>query len=86
MFYNSYKFRQIEPSTSFINQSRKEKTTKLSESDVLEGVQERLIHRATKEGYSIDDTVAIDATHFEARDWAPSKQEKPKKETTETWA
>src|SRR5690625_2167717 len=54
--------------------------TKLSESNVLETAQERLIHQATKEGFIIDDTVAIDATHFEARDWAPSKEKKPKRE------
>src|SRR5690625_2809178 len=48
--------------------------TKLSESNVLETVQERLIHQATKEGFIIDDTVAIDATHFEARDKAPTKK------------
>jgi len=34
----------------------------------LKEVQERLIHQAIKEGFMIDDTVAIDATHFEARD------------------
>src|SRR5699024_12277249 len=33
---------------------------------------------AIAEGFIIDDTVAIDATHFEARDQAPSKQEKSK--------
>jgi len=31
---------------------------------------------AIAEGFIIDDTVAIDRTHFEARDQAPSKQEK----------
>jgi len=30
--------------------------------------------------YIINDTVAIDATYFEARDQAPPKQEKPKPE------
>jgi len=53
--------------------------TKLSESNVLEEVHERLIHQATKEGFIMDDTVAIDATHFEARDRAPSKEKKPKR-------
>src|SRR5690625_4253830 len=51
--------------------------TKLSESNILEKVQEKLIIQAISEGFIIDDTVAIDATHFEARDQAPSKQEKP---------
>src|SRR5690625_2836798 len=50
--------------------------TKLSESNILEDVQETLILQAIEEGFIIDDTVAIDATHFEARDQAPSKQEK----------
>ena len=52
--------------------------TKLTESNILEKVQEQLIVQAIAEGFIIDDTVAIDATHFEARDQAPSKQEKPK--------
>src|SRR5699024_3642583 len=43
---------------------------KLEASDVLE--------QALKEGFITDDTVAIDATHFEARDQAPPKQEKEK--------
>src|SRR5699024_8296632 len=49
--------------------------TKLTESNILEKVQEQLIVQAIAEGFIIDDTVAIDATHFEARDQAPSKQE-----------
>src|SRR5690625_783200 len=49
--------------------------TKLSESNILEKVQEKLIIQAISEGFIIDDTVAIDATHFEARDQAPSKEE-----------
>ena len=54
--------------------------TKLSESNILEDVQEKLIIQAIEEGFIIDETVAIDATHFEARDQAPSKEEKPKPE------
>ena len=50
--------------------------TKLSESNILEKVQEKLIIQAIAEGFIIDDTVAIDATHFEARDQSPPKQEK----------
>jgi len=42
--------------------------TKLSGSNILEKVQEKLLAQAIKEGYIIDDTVAIDVTHFEARD------------------
>jgi len=50
------------------------------ESNVLERAQERVILQAIEEGFIMDDTIAIDATHFEARDQAPSKteQEKPK--------
>ncbi len=33
--------------------------------------------RAIHEGFITDDTVAINATHFEARDQAPPKEEKP---------
>ena len=51
---------------------------KLNESNVLEEVQERLIHQATKEGFIMDDTVAIDATHFEALDRAPSEEKNQK--------
>src|SRR5699024_5291810 len=52
--------------------------TKLTESNILEKVQEQLIVQAIAEGFIIDDTVAIDATHFEARDQAPPKEEKSK--------
>src|SRR5699024_11889943 len=49
------------------------------ETNVLERAQERVILQAIEEGFIMDDTIAIDATHFEARDQAPSKteQEKP---------
>src|SRR5699024_6186120 len=51
---------------------------KLEASNVLEQAQEQVIEQALKEGFITDDTVAIDATHFEARDQAPPKQEKEK--------
>lgn len=52
--------------------------TQISESNVLECVQETLLLQAISEGFVSDDTVAIDATHIEARDQAPkSKEEKP---------
>ena len=54
--------------------------TILSESNVLEKVKETLLHQAISEGFITDDTVAIDATHFEAKDQAPPKEEKPKTE------
>lgn len=54
--------------------------TKLSETEVLEKVQESIILDAISEEFITDDTVAIDATHFEARDKAPAKKKKPKAE------
>lgn len=53
--------------------------TKIGESNVLEHAQETLLHQAISEGFIADDTVAIDATHIEARDQAPAKEEKPEK-------
>ena len=54
--------------------------TKISESNVLEDAQETLLLQAITEGFINDDTVAIDATHIEARDQAPPKEEKPEPE------
>lgn len=54
--------------------------TLISESNVMEEVQETLLLQAITEGFISDDTVAIDATHFEARDQAPPKEEKTKEE------
>ncbi|BAB03994.1 IS1182-like element IS656 family transposase [Halalkalibacterium halodurans] len=54
--------------------------TKLENSNILAEVQEKVILQAIAEGFITDDTVAIDATHFEARDQAPPKEEKPKEE------
>lgn len=53
-------------------------TTIICESNVLEEVQETLLHQAITEGFITDDTVAVDATHFEAKDQAPPKEEKTK--------
>ncbi len=58
--------------------------TKLNESDVLERSLEKVVLQAIAEGFIDDDTVAIDATHFEARDQAPPKEEKPKAEPKKT--
>jgi transposase len=52
--------------------------TLVSESNALEQVQEQLLIQAMTEGFICDDVIAIDATHIEARDRAPAKQEKPK--------
>nr|WP_283163476.1 IS1182 family transposase [Sporolactobacillus mangiferae] len=54
--------------------------TKLEESKILEVVQEQVIIQAITEGFIKDDTIAIDATHFEARDQAPPKVENLDKE------
>ncbi|MFD1849672.1 IS1182 family transposase [Oceanobacillus bengalensis] len=54
--------------------------TKLKECNIFEKEQEKVVLQAIAEGFIMDDTVAIDATHFEARDQAPSKVEKPKPE------
>jgi len=43
---------------------------------VLEKVQETVVRQAIDEGFIIDETVAIDATHFEARDQAPTKKKR----------
>jgi transposase len=49
-------------------------------SNVLEGAQETLLRQAITEGFIMDDTAAIDATHFDAKDQAPQKEEKPQTE------
>jgi hypothetical protein len=36
-----------------------------------------VVLQAISEGFIKDDSIAIDATHFEARDQAPSKEDKP---------
>ncbi len=48
------------------------------ETNVLELAQERVILQAIEEGFIMDDTIAIDATHFEARNQAPANTEKEK--------
>lgn len=56
--------------------------SKLSDSNILEEVQEQIIKQAILEGFIIDDTIAIDSTHFEAKDKAPKSEKKenlPKK-------
>ncbi|GBF11204.1 IS5/IS1182 family transposase [Tepidibacillus sp. HK-1] len=54
--------------------------TIISKSNVLERVQETLLLQAITEEFINDDTIAIDASHFEARDQAPPKDEKPETE------
>lgn len=48
---------------------------KLSDSHAMEEMQAQLLHQALSEGFLTDDTIAIDATHIEARDQAPAKKE-----------
>lgn len=55
--------------------------TILSESNVLEQVKETILYQAITEGFVSDDTAALDATHFKAKDQAPPKEEKPKTES-----
>lgn len=52
---------------------------KISGSDALEQMQDQVVKQALAEGFISDDTVAIDATHIEARDQAPAKQEQSEK-------
>lgn len=49
---------------------------KISDSTILQDVKEEILIQAISEGFLDDDTVAIDATHIEARDQAPTKVEK----------
>lgn len=58
---------------------------KLEGSAVLEKEKMNVLLQAIDEGFINDDTVAIDATHFEARDQAPPKEEKPKPEPKKRW-
>ncbi|PLR88958.1 transposase [Bacillus sp. T33-2] len=53
---------------------------KLSESDVTEKIKESILLQAIEEGFVDDENIAIDASHFEARDKAPAKEKKPKPE------
>lgn len=54
--------------------------TIISESNILEKVQDHTLRMAIQEGFITDDTAAHDASHFEARDQAPLKEEKLKTE------
>lgn len=63
-------------------------TTILKETNILEKANEAVVCQAISEEFITDDAVAIDATHFEARDQAPPKEEKtdskPKKRGRKT--
>jgi len=49
---------------------------KLSQSTAMEEMFQQVVILAMEEGFIMDDTIAIDATHIEARDQAPTKEEK----------
>ncbi|PUA38388.1 hypothetical protein C8Z91_14480 [Paenibacillus elgii] len=53
---------------------------KLSETTLLEKVQDKLLIQAIQEGFIDDEAVAIDATHFESRDRGIAKEKKTKPE------
>ncbi len=53
---------------------------KMSQSYALEEIQEQTLKQAIDEGFILDETVAIDATHIESRDQGPAKEEKEKPE------
>jgi transposase len=53
---------------------------KLSETDLFEKVNETIVLQAIEEGFIDDESVAVDATHFEARDRATIQDKKPKPE------
>ena len=55
-------------------------TSKLSESHALESVQESLLLQAIEEGFISDESVDIDATHFESRDRSTPQEKKTKRE------
>ncbi|QOS97246.1 transposase [Brevibacterium sp. JNUCC-42] len=53
---------------------------KLSETEHLEKVQDKLLLQAIQEGFIGDEAIAIDATHFESRDRGVAKEKKTKPE------
>jgi len=53
---------------------------KLSDSEMLDQKNDLLILQEFTEGFITDDSVAIDASYFEASDQAKAKKEKPKHE------
>jgi len=53
----------------------------ISQSDVLDVMQDTLIQIAFREGFLCDEHLAIDAIHFESRDAAEKKEPVPPKKT-----
>lgn len=54
--------------------------SKLSETEIIENINNSTLLQAIKEGFVQDDNVAVDACHFEARDQAPAQEKKAKPE------
>ena len=52
--------------------------TTICKTYLIENMQESLLLQAITKGFISEDCVEIDTTHFEARDQAPVKEEKPK--------
>ncbi|MBP1997102.1 transposase [Paenibacillus eucommiae] len=71
-------FQLSEPIPSEASFSRLVK--KISDSSVLQDIHEKLLQSTMAEGFIQDDTISIDATHIEARDQAPEKQDQAKPE------
>lgn len=57
--------------------------TKIQETDVLETINEQIVHDAIKEGFIHAPNIAIDAGHFEARDKATSSKDKKAEKTSQ---
>jgi transposase len=58
--------------------------SKLSETEVIENINNSTLLQAIEEGFVNDENVAFDASHFEARDQAPV-QEKNQTRTEKAW-
>ena len=50
--------------------------SKLSETEVIENINNSTLLQAIEEGFVNDENVAFDASHFEARDPAPVQEKK----------
>lgn len=54
--------------------------SRLSETDIIENINDITLIQAIEEGFVQDENIAVDACHFEARDQAPAKEKKAKPE------
>lgn len=53
---------------------------KLSETEIIENINNATLLQAIEEGFVQDENIAVDACHFEARDQAPAQEKKAKPE------